>query len=46
MDTIKSYKLDRNYLFVHKNDVVESNFGMDNTPELIENGFGLYSSKT
>lgn len=45
MDTIKSYKLDRNYLFVHKNDVVESNFGMDNTPELIENGFGLYSSK-
>jgi AraC family transcriptional activator of pobA len=42
---IKSYHLDKNYLFVHKTDTVESNFGMDNTPELIENGFGIYSSK-
>lgn len=46
MDTkIKSYNLDKNYLFIHKNDIIDSNFGMDNTPELIENGFGMYSSK-
>lgn len=46
MDTIiKSYNLDNNYLFVHKKGIIESNFGMDNTPELIENGFGMYSSK-
>lgn len=43
--TIKTYNLDKNYLFVHKQGTVESNFGMDNTPELIENGFGLYSSQ-
>lgn len=41
---IKSYILDNQYLFVHKDGIAESNFGMDNTPELIENGFGLYSS--
>jgi AraC-like DNA-binding protein len=46
MDTkIKSYNLDKNYLFVHKHDIIDSNFGMDNTPELIENGFGMYSSR-
>ena len=45
MNTIKSYNLDKNYLFVHKKDIIESNFGMDNTPELIENGFGMYSSQ-
>ncbi len=43
-DHIKTYNLDKNYLFVHKQGIVESNFGMDNTPELIENGFGMYSS--
>ena len=42
---IKSYNLDENYLYVHKEDIIDSNFGMDNTPELIENGFGMYSSK-
>jgi AraC family transcriptional regulator, transcriptional activator of pobA len=29
---------------VHKEGLVDSNFGMDNTNELIESGFGLYSS--
>jgi AraC family transcriptional regulator, transcriptional activator of pobA len=42
--TIKSYPLDRNYLFVHKESPTDSDFGLDNTSELIENGFGLYSS--
>ena len=42
---IKSYKLDKNYLLVHKHGTVDSGFGMDNTPDLIENGFGMYSSR-
>lgn len=42
---IKSYHLDRDYLFVHKHGVVESDFGMDNTQDLIGKGFGMYSSK-
>ncbi len=41
---IKTYNLDRNYLFVHKENVANSDFGLDNTTELIEGGFGLYSS--
>jgi AraC family transcriptional regulator, transcriptional activator of pobA len=41
---IKTYQLDRNYLFVHKEALSNSNFGMDNTNELIDGGFGLYSS--
>ena len=41
---IKSYPLDQNYLFVHKESTTDSDFGLDNTNELIENGFGLYSS--
>jgi AraC family transcriptional regulator, transcriptional activator of pobA len=42
---IKTYPLDRNYLFVHKENTTNSDFGLDNTPELIEGGFGLYSSE-
>ena len=41
---IKTYHLDRNYLFVHKENVANSDFGLDDTTELIEGGFGLYSS--
>jgi hypothetical protein len=39
---IPVYKLDNQYLFVHKEGLVDSDFGMDNTNELIEGGFGLY----
>lgn len=42
---IKTYHLDKTYLFVHKENVTESDFGLDNTPELIDGGFGLYSSE-
>jgi AraC family transcriptional regulator, transcriptional activator of pobA len=42
---IKTYNLDRNYLFVHKENTTNSNFGLDNTSELIDGGFGLYSSE-
>ena len=42
---IKTYPLDRNYLFVHKENVANSDFGLDNTTELVEGGFGLYSSE-
>jgi AraC family transcriptional regulator, transcriptional activator of pobA len=42
---IKKYNLDRNYLFVHKENTTNSDFGLDNTTELIEGGFGLYSSE-
>jgi len=41
---IKSYRLDNRYLFIHKEAVTDSDFGLDNTAELIDNGFGLYSS--
>lgn len=41
---IPSFPLDAKYLFVHKEGTVDSNFGLDNTPELIGDGFGLYSS--
>lgn len=41
---IKSYRLDNRYLFVHKEATTDSDFGLDNTNELIDNGFGLYSS--
>ncbi len=43
-ENIPVYQLDSQYLFVHKEDMVESDFGLDNTPELIDQGFGLYSS--
>jgi AraC family transcriptional regulator, transcriptional activator of pobA len=42
---IKTYPLDRNYLFVHKENTTNSDFGLDNTTELIDGGFGLYSSE-
>jgi AraC family transcriptional regulator, transcriptional activator of pobA len=42
-EEIKNYSLPSFY-HEHKSDVVESDFGLDNTAELIENGFGLYSS--
>lgn len=41
---IKTYQLDNRYLFVHKESTTDSDFGLDNTSELIDNGFGLYSS--
>lgn len=41
---VKTYPLDKNYLFVHKENLTDSDFGMDNTNELINGGFGLYSS--
>jgi len=41
---IKTYQLDNRYLFVHKESTTDSDFGLDNTTELIDNGFGLYSS--
>jgi AraC family transcriptional regulator, transcriptional activator of pobA len=43
---IKTYHLDKNYLFVHKENLIDSDFGMDNTNELINGGFGLYSSQS
>ncbi len=42
---IKSYNLDKDYLLVHKHGTVDSGFGLDNTPHLIEGGFGIYSSR-
>jgi AraC family transcriptional regulator, transcriptional activator of pobA len=42
---IKTYHLDNNYLFVHKENLTDSDFGLDNTNELIHGGFGLYSSE-
>jgi AraC-like DNA-binding protein len=41
---IKSYRLDNQYLFIHKEAITDSDFGLDNTAELIDNGFGIYSS--
>lgn len=41
---IKTYHLDRHYLFIHKEATTDSDFGLDNTNELVHDGFGLYSS--
>lgn len=41
---IPTFEFDNNYFSVHKEETVESNFGLDNTIELIDGGFGLYSS--
>jgi AraC family transcriptional regulator, transcriptional activator of pobA len=41
---IPSYSLDRNYHFIHKEAVGDSDFGLDSRPDLIEGGFGIYSS--
>jgi AraC family transcriptional regulator, transcriptional activator of pobA len=43
-ENIPVYRLDNRYLFIHKEGVADSDFGLDNTPELVENGFGLYTS--
>jgi AraC family transcriptional activator of pobA len=41
---IKKIKLDTDLYKLHKDGTGKSNFGMDNTSELIDNGFGLYST--
>lgn len=41
---IRSYQLDSNLFYIHKRGVEQSGFGMDNSLDLIEGGFGLYSS--
>lgn len=41
---IKKIKLNSDLHRIHKNRSVESHFGMDNTSELIEGSFGLYST--
>ena len=42
-EEIKNYSLPSFY-HEHKSELVESDFGLDSTAELIDNGFGLYSS--
>ncbi|MFX8758848.1 hypothetical protein ABTM54_19755, partial [Acinetobacter baumannii] len=32
------------YLLVHKEETTNSDFGLDNTTDIIDEGFGLYSS--
>lgn len=41
---IKTYNLDASLYRLHKDETVRSDFGMDNSNELIEAGFALYSS--
>jgi len=41
---IQDYKLDQSFHRVHKEGKVASGFGLDGTEELIQGGFGLYSS--
>ena len=41
---IKDYELDPSFYNIHKKGVGISNFGLDNSPELIGDGFGLYST--
>lgn len=41
---IKTYHLDSALYRLHKDDALHSDFGLDNSSELIEGGFGLYSS--
>src|SRR5687768_14095298 len=41
---LKKINLDRDLYKLHKNGTVKSDFGMDNTSELLENGFALYST--
>ncbi len=41
---IKKVQLDANLYKLHKDGTGKSHFGMDNTPELLDNGFGLYST--
>lgn len=42
---IRIYNLDNRLYYLHKEGVERSDFGMDNTKELLEGGFGLYSSR-
>jgi hypothetical protein len=41
---IKKIKLDSDLYKLHKNGTGNSDFGMDNTSDLLNNGFGLYST--
>lgn len=41
---IKKYTLDATLHKLHKKSTEKSDFGMDNTSELLDGGFGLYSS--
>jgi hypothetical protein len=41
---IKKYALNTALHQLHKEDLVQSDFGMDNTTELIDGGFALYST--
>jgi AraC-like DNA-binding protein len=43
-EAIRSYILDRNYHFIHKEALGDSDFGLDSRLDLIEGGFGIYSS--
>ncbi len=42
---IPSFKLDSEYRSVHKEKTATSSFGMDSTSNLLDGGFGLYSSE-
>lgn len=41
---IKSYHLEPSFLWMHKEGVVAGDFGLDHSNELIDGGFGLYST--
>ncbi len=41
---IKKIPLDTSLFNLHKKGIEKSDFGMDGTPELLDGGFGLYSS--
>jgi AraC family transcriptional regulator, transcriptional activator of pobA len=41
---LKKIDLDANLYQLHKTGAVKSDFGMDNTSELLDNGFGLYTT--
>ncbi len=41
---IKKVRLDANLYALHKSGTSIADFGMDNTPNLLDNGFGLYST--
>src|SRR6476660_4711508 len=41
---IKKHLLDTSLFKIHKEGMEHSDFGMDNTSELLDNSFGLYSA--
>lgn len=41
---IEKFELDTSLYKRHKRGLVKSDFGLDNSSELIEGGFGLYST--